>query len=347
MIKKYLLLSALVCFLPARTSIPSTVTSNIKEINSIQEVKDVFQQACADDLFIFDVDEVLLEMDEPINYARFHKNQVIKEILTSFLKFVQAKQNPEGYVNTIVSKFMLNARMQPIEQELCDNVVGLVKRGIKVIALTAIRTGELGNIKRLEHCRYNQLLSLGIDFSKSFNIQEIELPNLEPHPINRTTIEDPNVDFYFSSPFNVENVDFTSPTHCSIVNAERVFNHVLFYKGILCSETVSKGDALRAFLEKTGFNPAHIFFFDDKHKNVTSVVQTISEMGIPCQGFVYKAETKRWLPDYADLEVVRFQFELIKQQDGYVSYSEAKEILQHHRNNIKIPQAEGPKEHCL
>jgi len=52
-------------------------------------------------------------------------------------------------------------------------------------------------------------------------------------------------------------------------------------------------------------------------------------MGIPCQAFLYKAaEVNR--PDKdreLNLEVAQLAFDLMKQRNDYVSYTEAKEIL--------------------
>ena len=88
---------------------------------------------------------------------------------------------------------------------------------------------------------------------------------------------------------------------------------------------------LKAFLTKVGLKPARIFFFDDKYENAESVANEIQKIGIECHAFVYTAATspKRAASDW-NIEVSRFQYELMKQRNEYVDYFEAQELLKNH-----------------
>ena len=56
---------------------------------------------------------------------------------------------------------------------MINEIVCLQKRSIKAIALTASQTGAWHDIKKIEKVRYHQLCKVGIDFSKSFVVQDI------------------------------------------------------------------------------------------------------------------------------------------------------------------------------
>ncbi|MFA6527321.1 MAG: DUF2608 domain-containing protein [Candidatus Babeliales bacterium] len=313
MIKKCLLLSTLVCFLPTYNSTPSTVTPNIRDINSIQEVKDDFQHARQDDLFIFDVDDTILEIADPGRQTRFCNNQELKKCEDALTAFFEKKPEAKEKLNAFLSTRKEKEKVQPIEKTLIDAILDLQKRNVKVIALTAHHTGPHRLIKRIEEWRYKQLLTLGLDFSSSFPQQEVAFDTLQ------------ETDYVISSRYKEGS---------TILPAG-------FYKGIVCSSLYPKGIVLKSFLEKIGWPPARIFFFDDRSQHVISVAEEMKKIGIECHAFVYKAATWNRPTTDLDLEVARLQYELMKQRDDYVDYFEAKEIVEHQRNNIKVPQAVG------
>lgn len=291
--------------------------SDIKEINSIQEVKSIFDQASQDDLFVFDVDQVILEPEEPIMQARFYNNPEFKKIIDDFYEFFKAKKNGEEHWDLFFSKMRLKLKAKPIEQTLIDNILALQKRNIKVIALTSLEPGKVGLIDRLEVWRYKQLLSLGLDFSTSFASQDIKFDELQKTE--------------HAAKFKTKN---------GVASRSAVF-----YKGVACTGCFPKGIVLKTLLENVECKPSCIYFFDDHRKNVESVVEEMKKMGIKCQGFVYKAATVNQPMDGLDIEVARFQHELMKQHndDDYVSYFEAKKILEQQKivtkNQLKPIQA--------
>jgi FMN phosphatase YigB (HAD superfamily) len=280
-----------------------------KEISSIQEVKAVFEQATANDLFVFDVDNVLFEPEDPTLQSRFHKNIEFKKILDDFRAFIKTKENAEKYDALIFSKFMLKAKIKPIEIALINNILTMQKRNVKVIALTALDSGKFGVLDSLEEWRYKQLLSFGLDFRSSFTLQNLKFDELAQTE--------------YAAKYKAEKRKYPG--------------RAVFYKGILCStgSSYSKGIVLKAFLEKIGWKPARIFFFDDSPKNVESVAQEMKDLNIPCKAFIYNAATVNRSANDLDIEVARLKFELIKQRDDYVSYSEAKRLFEQQNNNRK------------
>lgn len=286
----------------------SFVKSEIKEINCIHEAEMVFEQATKEDLFVFDIDDVLFEPIEHMMQSRFYlSDPELKKIFDNFNTFILTKKNPESFRKTIASKIRLKSKNQPVEKALISKILSLQKRNIKIIALTSFKTGEFGLIEHLEDWRYKDLVSLGLDFSLSFEQQKILFDEL-------ATTEYP-------SKYKIEKGVDPSPA--------------IFYKGVACTGCFPKGIVLKAFIEKIGWRPSQIYFFDDQVKNTESVVQEMDKLKIKCQAFVYKAATFNRSKDDMDIEVVKFQHELIKQKNDYVSYFEAKELLAHIKNNCK------------
>ncbi len=267
---KYNFLFYMLAFLPACTFFKS----DIKEINSVKEVKSVFDRASQNDLFVFDIDQVILEPSEPVMQAQFYDNPEFKKIIDNFYAFFMAKKNGEKHWDLFFSKMRLKVKAQPIEQKLIDNILALQKRNIKVIALTALEPGKVGVIDRLEDWRYKQLLGLGLDFSSSFAAQDIALDELQK--------TEPAAKFKAKNGENPRSA--------------------VFYKGIACTGCFPKGIVLKAFLEKVKCKPSHIYFFDDNRKNVESVIEEMKKMGIRCQGFVYKAATFNQPMDGLDID---------------------------------------------
>jgi DNA-directed RNA polymerase subunit F len=288
----------ILAFLPACTF----SWSDIKEINSIQEVKTIFEQATQNDLFVFDVDGVILEPEDLTTQSYFCEKPEFKKILNNFDAFIKTKKNPEEYDSLFFSKLFSKMKPQPIEQKLIENILNLQRQNIKVITLTALTTGKCGIVEKLEDVRYKHLLSLGIDLSSSFVLKSIRLDELQKTK--------------YAAEYKTKK--------------GKLPPSAMYYKGIICSSHYPKGVALKAFLETIGWQPKQIYFFDDRLNNVESVVQEIKKIGIKCQGFLYKAATYNRPTSDIDIEVVRFQYELMKQHDDaeLISYFEAKEILE-------------------
>ena len=284
------------CFPPTK-NIPE-----ISSIDSIEKAKTFFEHATDNDLFVFDVDEVIFEPTEPLLQTRFFENPSFKDLIDEFHTFAKTKKDSEKYIDLIASKFLVNTPIQPVEKTLIDNILALQKRNIRVIVLTAIGGGRFGVIERWEEWRYQQLLSMGLDFSTSFAQQQIGFDELQK-------------------------------SDCTIHRGTG-FHPAVFYKGIVCSSCFSKGIVLADFLKKVGWRPATVYFFDDRSKNVESVAQEMEKMGIMCHAFVYQAAALQSSREELSIETLRFLIKLIEETSEFVSYGHAYKMLMHQGNHI-------------
>lgn len=295
-------IGAALCLLSLLSACSFSSERDIATITSIKQASHVFTAATTDDLFIFDADLTIFEPTDPTLQARHldainsPENAAAKKIMDDFYASKNNKNNQELAHKKLVTRLDM---IQPVEQALIQDIVDLKKRSIKVIVLTRFSTGAFGDVKRAEELRYQQLLKLGLDFSKSFEPQDLTLSELH------------------------ETDDAT--------------RHPTFYKGILFGTDVPKGIVLATFLKKTGCKPAHIYFFDDGEKQCKSVVEEMKKIGIPCQAFVYRAAFTHQEALKLNAEILRLQFKLIKEGPNYVSYPEAEAIFNAQQQHGSAP----------
>lgn len=314
-ITRIALLFAILTILPSCFP-PTKKMQGILSIDSIEEAKTFFEHATSADLFVFDADEVIFEPTEPILQTRFSQNPKFKGLIDEFHSFAKTKKESEKYVDLVVSKFFLHTPIQPVEKALIDKILALQRRNIKVIVLTAIGGGKFGVIEQWEEWRYQQLLSVGLDFSASFAQQQIGFDDL-------------------------------NKSDCTLHRGTG-FNPSVFYKGILCSSCFSKGVVLRDFFKKVDWRPATLYFFDDQHKNVESVAQEMAKMGIPCHAFVYQAAALQRPREELSIEALRLLLKLVKETNEFVSYGHAYRMLarqgEHVMNRIShLGSAQAPR----
>ncbi|MFH0898372.1 MAG: DUF2608 domain-containing protein [bacterium] len=240
-------LVSLLMFLPAC----SFFKPNIKEISSIQKIKKELDRADHDTLVIFDVDDTLTYNVNVPFQPWFLKTDAGKKFYAQLEKHSQSKKDPRDYEKHILGNRLLKFTNQPLESNIVEIIRKLQNRGIKVIALTHANTGSLGRtiIPSLPKWRYEKLRDVGIDFSSSFEQQEIPLTNL------------------------------TSQAN----------RHPLFYRGIVMTDDFPKGEVLAEFLDVTKLEPKKVIFIDDRIHYVQSVHNEMQKRGIDFKGYVYRA----------------------------------------------------------
>lgn len=278
--------------------------SAIIEISSIRKASAVFEAAIPEDLFVFDVDETIIEPIDPTRQFRYRASIIdqlqrneFKKISDDLIACFPSEQNFYDYCinehrcepHYIFISAKIKGKQQPVEQDMIKAILDLQKRSVKIIALTAFWPGRWYDIPRIEAKRYQQLCNVGLDLSKSFSIREMVFTDLR------------------------EGKRGLQP---------------LFYKGVICAtQGVPKGIVLTSFLNKINFKPAHIYYFDDNEKFCQSVANEIGKLGIPCQVFHYQAARKGQGAFKLNLEIFRLECELMKQRGDFVSYLEAQEIF--------------------
>jgi hypothetical protein len=144
-----------------------------------------------------------------------------------------------------------------IEDQIVDLLGFLQAKCIPCIALTANLTGSLAEVSCMEMKRIESLKKLGIDFSKTAPSQS---------------------DIIFKNLASYRN------------NYSRFLDGVFFVNGT----TVSKGEALLAFLDRIDFYPEKIIFIDDKEDNLKNVEFALKQLDkkILYQGFLYNGAKK-------------------------------------------------------
>lgn len=98
-----------------------------------------------------------------------------------------------------------------------------------------------------------------------------------------------------------------------------------FYRGILCSGVVSKGEVTSAFLDRMGWKPSSVIFFDDSIERVLEVEEEMNERKIPVQCFHYLGAYH--LEGDLDKDLALFQLNHLIEHEKWLMEEEAKALL--------------------
>ena len=146
------------------------VQKNIQYIDSYAQVNNIFTEADSNTLILFDVDETLIEPASVIFRPKTVENEANRPWLIDLVSRVYGKSDKsEEYYGSL---WKVKETPLLIEPHIVSIIQSLQDRGVKVMALTALRTGSDHIISSLPEWRYNQLKKLGIDFIK------IDLPDI-------------------------------------------------------------------------------------------------------------------------------------------------------------------------
>ncbi len=147
--------------------------------------------------------------------------------------------------------YFIEAERVLMEEEYLDFIKEIKSRNTPIIALTQLKVGRCRNIESLEEWRFVQLKNAGLDFSDSFKMQKLEFKKF---PLFNQT-------------------------------------YPIYYKGILMTNDVSKGNLLVEFLKEiekiTAWKPNKIYFFDDKLHHNESVSTSLKNYNISATCYHY------------------------------------------------------------
>lgn len=101
----------------------------------------------------------------------------------------------------------------------------------------------------------------------------------------------------------------------------------VFFRGILSTNRIDKGEVLTAFLDRVQDGPGRVIFFDDLVENVESVVHALNMRGISCKGFVYKGADL--LVSSFNEKVFHLQHKHLIEHGEWLGDDEAEEMLFH------------------
>ncbi len=132
----------------------------IRQVKTMKEIFNHFNQANSKTWAIFDVDMVLVQPSDPAfqmaNMKRF--SAISKRIL---------KEVPVEKQMLFLSLMTISSDPVLIDDCTPQVIKQIMQKGVSVMALTANLTGSFEAIKSMEQWRVNSLRRLGIDFSKS------------------------------------------------------------------------------------------------------------------------------------------------------------------------------------
>ncbi len=191
-------------------------------------------------LVVFDVDYTILVPNDRILAP------CGEEYCQKFMKILREMQE-KGEI--LGSQVTIQAQTSLVDNKILHLLEKLKEKNIKVIALTAMSTGQFGVIPNMEQWRIEQLASLGIHLDGAF----------------------PEVDMIMLEEF------------------EGAKGLPVFKKGILASSKYPKGQVLCAFLKRMEWKPSKVLFIDDRMYFIDSVEYELEKENIPHTSFHYTA----------------------------------------------------------
>lgn len=131
------------------------ITSSFTTASSASEILELIKNIPAEALIFLDVDDTIIT-PKSVTFRKPPYNQMLDRI----------KANKGNYDNfeEIVSNWRLQRKVILIDEEWVQ-VLNNLKKDYPVYALTQMNTGECGNIPSMQKWRYEELKSLGIEFS--------------------------------------------------------------------------------------------------------------------------------------------------------------------------------------
>ncbi len=274
----------------------SPVYANYAQVFSFKELASEFEKLNEQTLVVFDVDEVLITKEDQV----FHKNadKIVMPLLDQARQKAITQEEKKDLENAYSLGLVLPKSVL-IEKEIPSFIKNLQQKHVKVIALTALPSGTIGVVPKIERWRIDHLKSVNIDFSLSF-------PKVERHSFN----------------------EITKPGKSA----------PLYEEGVLFSGGYTKGEVLKAFLKWRKFNPSKIVFIDDVPQNLDSVkaeLQSLNE-NIDFRGYQYTG-AKRFYKE-PDEFVIKYQFDYLRQNKKWLNDAETEQCLSKNnlKNNLKI-----------
>ena len=273
----------------------SSIGATIKEIDTIQQAQEELHKADNQTLVVFDVDGTLTEDFNSWLLFQLYKPEDLDQEDAAFIRQARTSfeiyRNEKGaaYVDDLTTaSSLLKSKAQLIEPSLTTALINdLQFRGVRVIALTALPAGIFGAIPCGRTWRFETLQKLGIDFNSAFAQKQIVLNTLKP-----------------------QNGDYP-----------------MFYNGILFANLLNdKGSVLGEFFNQAAWHPSKVLFFDDLKKNIECVEQKMCEIGIPYQGYWYRAAEKLPKPKF-DREIAQDQLRHWIKNNEFLRVDEAAKAL--------------------
>lgn len=233
-------------------------SATIVHTPNLEVIEPYLDQLDPNSLVLLDVDYTILVF----------KDRALGHDSEKYYKPIMKKLKNRDDINYLTSSIFIQAEYSLIDQKILTLIEKLQNKNIKVIALTAIPSGSLGLIPHCGEWRFNQLLTLGINFESAFpTIQSLSVqgfPETRPAP--------------------------------------------LYTKGVLASGGYPKGQVIRAFLKQIEWTPSNILFVDDRLDYINSVEEELEKENIPHTSFHYTAVVDHISPINEKLADFQFNY---------------------------------------
>lgn len=222
----------------AEVAITEHSTHSITPINDWSALKHILEKVHPDGLVVFDVDWTLI----------IPKDKVLRpgaQSVWGHVVGVAEQQSNIKITDKHISKLLKEREIELVSPDIPKILQDITAHGAKILALTALKTGSLGDISNMEDWRIEELKMLGLDFSKSFpNVGEIVFPSRGQNG-----------------------------------------GKAVYKDGILFTDRLSKGIVLGAFLDRLHWEPSEVIFIDDRMDYLKSVEDWMALKDIPYRGF--------------------------------------------------------------
>lgn len=263
----------------------SQATSKIYVIDTLTSLKEE-KNLDENTLVIFDIDKVLQIKADPWERGFDAERKKNETINSLFVEgSVLNEKLDRATRDKLWSIYAKSTKVSRVESDAPDIILALQSKA-KVICLTRFFTGKLGLIPSMEEFRIHELKSLGYDFRNAF-------------PKNNNMI---------FNEFSYEN------------------KHPAFREGVLFTTlAVSKGDLLKAFLNRIHWKPKKVIMVDDTRGNLESVEDYLNSAGIPFVGYEYTGYTK--VPKHFDKKLAEFQMKYLIDHEKWLDSDSAKKLM--------------------
>jgi len=266
------------------------ITQTVQEIDSFDQVQDTLSKADASTLIVLEINDTLLTYQDQQLRKKFRESEFIQQLEDKYEALIRQHKNAQSYERLLRGIILKTAKKRLIEPNAVEQIKQARDKGAKVILLTHTTVAPFGEGK---HCvipnvpewRFAELLSFGIDLSSSFPESQIIFDQLPKY----------------------------------------LGYHPVFYKGILFANTVLKGRMLGAFLDKVGWKPSMVIFFDANRDQVQDVAKEMKKRRISYRGYYYKGEAK--LPGQLDEEIAAMQQYYLFKHEKWLDDGQAKKKI--------------------
>lgn len=218
------------------------LSAEIIEADHLDCLQEEMQHLDCHTFVFFDIDDTLITRKDSIFRTAG------KEILKEYTK--DLSEEKKEWIQSIMGLEGEEILIDPLSITLIKE---MQKRGVPVMALTALETGEYGKMEDTTQWRLQRLESLGIDFSATFRAHQ--------------------------------------PMILSECKEHRG-NYPEFKNGVIFTNCLLKGGVLEVFLKKLKAAPRKIVLVDDRLYQLKSVEEMAQSMGIEFLGLYYRAAEK-------------------------------------------------------